>query len=88
MNRDDWKPLEDAIGTRACCAYMFMGRVEQDGTTIHLYKHRDTRRYLNVDAQGCGWRYDGARYVPADAPALTHERIESARAFPDERGAA
>lgn len=41
-----WKPLQKIIAD--CEAYMFMGRAG----TVYLYKHCDTRRYLNVDEAG------------------------------------
>jgi hypothetical protein len=44
----DWQPLERMLGPSLCVDFMFMGRSEQ----IHLYKHRDTRRYLNIAPDG------------------------------------
>jgi hypothetical protein len=40
----DWQPLERMLGPSLCADFMFIGRAEQ----IHLYKHRDTRRHLNI----------------------------------------
>ncbi|MEY2431385.1 MAG: hypothetical protein QOC92_1110 [Acidimicrobiaceae bacterium] len=39
--------------------FMYMGAVhnERKGLTIHLYKHRDTRRYLNLDDAGHAYAY-------------------------------
>jgi hypothetical protein len=40
--------------------FMYMGAVvRSDGVRIHLYKHRDARRYLNLDAQGHAYVYGG-----------------------------
>ena len=41
-----WRPLQKII--KDCEAYMFMGRAG----AVYLYKHCDTRRYLNVDEAG------------------------------------
>jgi hypothetical protein len=46
-----WKPLEDKIGAANCEAYMYMGSAAERAI-IHLYKHRDSRRYLNLDESG------------------------------------
>lgn len=45
--------------------FMCMGAVHHDRTrvTIHLYKHRDTRKYLNLDDAGHAYAY---RYVESD----------------------
>lgn len=41
---------------------MFMSTVVGDrvGLTVHLYKHRDTRRYLNLDDRGRAYCYCGS----------------------------
>lgn len=48
---------------------MFMGVFRQDGVNIHLYKHIETRRYINVDTSGQSYVYRPAygeegRYDP------------------------
>lgn len=48
----EWEPLERMLGPHLCRDFMFMGRSEQ----IHLYKHMDTRRYLNIDPAGTCFR--------------------------------
>ena len=47
--------------------FMYMGAVTSNRKRlrIHLYKHRDTRRYLNLDDAGHAYEYRGAA---ADAP--------------------
>jgi hypothetical protein len=41
---------------------------------IYLYKHIDTRRYLNLDAQGQCFRYTGNGYEPDErAKAIAYE---------------
>jgi len=42
----DWRPLEANVPLEERPDYMHMGVCG----TIQLYKHRDTRRYLNIDA--------------------------------------
>jgi hypothetical protein len=42
----NWRPLERAIPGVDLSLFMFMGNLEG----LHLYKHRDNRRYLNLDA--------------------------------------
>ena len=45
--------------------FMYMGAVRNSRKrlTIHLYKHRDTRMYLNIDDGGHAYAY---RHQPAD----------------------
>jgi len=51
----EWAPLEQVLGPRLCECFMFMGRSGE----LYLYKHIDTRRYLNLDAEGRCFRYTG-----------------------------
>lgn len=57
-----WTALRNLIGHENCDSFMFMGRVRggTDGDYIYLYKHRDTRSYLNVDLTGACWKWHGA----------------------------
>jgi hypothetical protein len=65
----EWTPLEQMFGTELCEEFMFMGRSGE----IYLYKHIDTRRYLNLDAQGQCFRYTGSGYKPEErAKAVAH----------------
>lgn len=57
--------------------FMYMGAVSRarTGQLIHLYKHRDTRRYLNLDESGHAYEYRGGsvyRAVESLADALEH----------------
>jgi hypothetical protein len=54
VSEPNWKPLERLLSHEECAAFMYMGRVG----AIELYKHRDTRRYLNIDA------FSGEFYLP------------------------
>jgi hypothetical protein len=59
----DWRPLENAIPTEYCESFMFMGKAGD----IVLYKHRLTRRYLNIDAvTGRFYRYAKDEYAEID----------------------
>jgi hypothetical protein len=59
----DWRPLEAVLSPRLCEAFMYMGHVGD----LVLYKHRDTRRYLNIVAiTGRFYRYVDGSYVEVD----------------------
>lgn len=60
----DWEPLEMAVPIEACADFMFMAHY--DGLPgLKLYKHRWTRRYLNLRREDSGsvrpYRYLGPR---------------------------
>lgn len=66
----DWRPLErvarlsrstDAYASIDEDDFMYVERVESRGgrLRIHLYKHIDTRHYLNLDDAGHAYRYCG-----------------------------
>ncbi len=58
----DWAPLEQVLGPKLCEHFMFMGRSGE----LYLYKHIETRRYLNVDAEGRCFRYTRNGYDPEE----------------------
>lgn len=60
----DWEPLEKAIPRDWCGGFMWMQRVDEHDTTIELYKHGITRRYLNLDSDAQTYRYTGSGYIP------------------------
>ena len=63
VGKPDWRPLEIALPSEFCEDFMFMGKVG----AIVLYKHRLTRRYLNIDAvTGKFYRYLDGNYVEID----------------------
>jgi hypothetical protein len=70
-NRIGWPDLD---------SWMFMGADATDSTTLSHYKHRDTRRYLHLDAAGDP--YVGGRPIGV-GPATYHpyERITDIRAL-------
>ena len=56
----DWKPLEGVLSSDDCSCFMYMGVT----SGIVLYKHRDTRRYLNIEAEtGRFYRYADGDYI-------------------------
>ena len=63
VGKPDWQPLENAIPPEYCEDYMYMGKAGD----IVLYKHRLTRRYLNIDAvTGKFYRHADDNYVEID----------------------
>ena len=57
----DWRPLEKVIPPLERPDFMHMGRIG----TLQLYKHRHTRRYLNIDSvTGYCYIRAGADYRP------------------------
>jgi hypothetical protein len=60
VGEPDWKPLEGVLSSYDCESFMFMG----SAGGIVLYKHRDTRRYLNIDAvTGRFFQYRDGDYI-------------------------
>ena len=60
VGEPDWKPLEGVLSREHCEDFMFMG----SAGGIVLYKHCDTRRYLNIDsATGRFFRYADGDYI-------------------------
>jgi hypothetical protein len=43
----NWRPLERLFSAEECSNFMYVGR----SGSIELYKHRETRRYLNIHAE-------------------------------------
>ena len=63
VGKPDWLPLENSIPSEYCEDYMYMGKAGD----IVLYKHRVTRRYLNIDAVTKKfYRYSNDDYVEID----------------------
>ena len=72
-----WAPLEAVARISNSCTelpsfhpgeFMYMYAVcnRRKGLTIHLYKHMDTRRYLNLDDAGHAYRYCGSARTDDD----------------------
>lgn len=69
MNGDEWRPLEKLIEPSLCDRFMYMGIsksvLHRDSwQQLRIYKHIDTRRYLNVAADGTCFRYSAGEYMP------------------------
>jgi hypothetical protein len=62
MMNSDWQLLEEMLGRERCADFMFMGRAGG----LYLYKHINTRRYLNIAPDGACFRYTPGGYVPTD----------------------
>jgi hypothetical protein len=49
----NWNPLLDLLAECLAVDFMWMHEVElKDGTRLHAYKHRETRRYLHLSPDG------------------------------------
>jgi hypothetical protein len=74
----DWRPLEimSRRGLASVGDFMFMATYHFEGKpSVHTYKHKKTRRYLNLDENCNAYRYVGEenRYEPMPLPeALEH----------------
>ncbi|MDT8068546.1 MAG: hypothetical protein ROO76_10325 [Terriglobia bacterium] len=65
-----WKALERLLGPSYCSEFMYMGRDQDRG--LEMYKHINSRRYLNIDpTNGDTYRRgsgnDWARVQPGEA---------------------
>jgi hypothetical protein len=58
----DWRLLEQLLGPERCRDIMFMGCSGE----LYLYKHINTRRYLNIAPDGSCFQYTTAGYIPID----------------------
>lgn len=72
VGEPNWIPLERVLPASELENYMYMGRAG----AIELYKHRLTRRYLNIGPDGGRfYRYcDGAYVEISRSEALDHVR--------------
>ena len=60
VDKPNWSPLEMLLSPSECEDYMYMGLAGD----IELYKHRWTRRYLNISSDGrCFYRLANATYI-------------------------
>jgi hypothetical protein len=88
----EWEPLERLVCVATTAGqrvevdeFMAMGPVElPDGTTVHRYKHVDTRQYLNLNGAGHSYRYLPATnsYEPWPSPVLDESRRWPPRPVP------
>lgn len=54
---NQWAPLEALFSPRSCGDFMYMFSTQHNGITIYNYKHRLTRKYLNLDHDGRAYRF-------------------------------
>lgn len=80
MASPNWGPLEAAVPPDQMGEWMWMGMVKHDGRTIEQYKHRDSRRYVNIDQDGKAWRL---RFTGSDTPSA--EQVPLAEAIAEAR---
>ena len=66
----NWKPLEMFVPKEYWSCFMWMGTVLGG---IEMYKHCDTRRYLNIDSNGKFFEYNGRGYDEVENPSLAIE---------------
>lgn len=59
MSEPNWGPLEKAIPADQMADWMWMGTAVANGRRIEMYKHVDTRQYVNIDNQGQAWNGKG-----------------------------
>lgn len=54
----DWDPLLKLLAEYLAADFMWMHEVElKDGTRLHAYKNRETRRYLHLSSDGRAFVY-------------------------------
>jgi hypothetical protein len=72
VGEPNWTPLERVLPREECADFMYMGRAGE----IELYKHRLTRRYLNISRDGLSfYLYFEGNYVEVtQSAALDHVR--------------
>ena len=78
----NWQPLRLLVSDEKLRGeFMFMGTylaAEDEGAAhIELYKHQSSRRYLNVDAEGNCYVYDGASAARGENPYQKISRREA-----------
>ena len=58
VERPEWQPLIDLIGLELVDWFMWMFALElSDGSRVHAYKHRATRRYFHLAEDGRAFAY-------------------------------
>lgn len=65
MDKPEWGPLEKVVGGK-CKEFMYMGMVPIGEIWIFLYKHINTRRYLNLDGRCGAYRFVSGAYYPVE----------------------
>ena len=79
----NWRPLEDFSSKYPneinCGDFMYIGSVSIGITEIliNLYKHINTRRYINICDDGRLWRYSEGEYIPTGNVRGEIERVNN-----------
>jgi hypothetical protein len=68
ISSPNWRPLERLFSAEECSNFIYMGK----SGSIELYKHRETRRYLNIHAESGEFYLHGNR---------TYTRVSKAAAL-------
>lgn len=73
----DWQPLLN-LAPKHVDDFMWMFEVEaEDGSSMHAYKHRSTRRYVHLGSDGRAFYYgEDGRYHPIGAHRLLSLALE------------
>jgi hypothetical protein len=79
IDTPNWDPLESFLPLVLCSGFMWMNSIElENGSELHAYKHRLTRRYLHLDNEADAWesldrgRYRRMRHSDAIEQASAH----------------
>lgn len=68
------------IAGELCSWFMWMGEIRlEDGSAVHAYKHRQTRRYFHLSESGVPFEYVSPRNLRGDDPGRYREitRVEA-----------
>ncbi len=76
----NWAPILALVGAELTGWFMWMCEIRlDDGTAVHAFKHRDTRRYCHLALDGQAYVYvaaptpPGAEFEPGSYRAITRE---------------
>ena len=90
-SQPNWRPLLELIGLELVDWFMWMFTIElSDGTRVHAYKHRTTRRYFHLGEDGRAFAYiPRSSYLEiAPAEAIDEAFHEWAELYPEPDAAA
>lgn len=75
--RPHWDPLLKLLAEYLVADFMWMHEVElKDGTRLHAYKNRETKRYLHLSPDGRAFEYCGDDYYrEVEISLLMMERV-------------